>query len=157
MSGLSAEKIVELFEKDVSSRKRFAELLIIEPDIRLAIINAVIRDVATKEDIENLRAATKEDIENLRAATKEDIENLRKATKEDIESLKKATKEDIGRLEARINSLETRINGLEARIGGLEARISRLEGQMSLFVKLFVAFNLPILLGIVGMLLKLVF
>ena len=124
MSGLSAERIVELFEKDVSSRKRFAELLIVEPDIRLAIINAIIRDVATKED---------------------------------IESLKKATKEDIGRLEARINSLETRINGLEARIGGLEARISRLDGQMSLFVKLFVAFNLPILLGIVGMLLKLVF
>ena len=135
MSGLSAERIVELFEKDVSSRKRFAELLIVEPDIRLAIINAIIRDVATKEDIEKLRAATKEDIENLR----------------------KATKEDIGRLEARINSLETRINGLEARIGGLEAGISRLEGQMSLFVKLFVAFNLPILLGIVGMLLKLVF
>ena len=128
MDGLSAERIVELFEKDASSRKRFAELLIVEPDIRLAIINAIIRDVATKEDIEKLRAATKED----------------------IESLKKATKEDIGRLEARINSLDVRISGLEARI-------SRLEGQMSLFVKLFIAFNLPILLGVVGMLLKLVF
>ena len=139
MDGLSAERIVELFEKDASSRKRFAELLIVEPDIRLAIINAIIRDVATKEDIEKLRAATKED-----------IENLKKATKEDIESLKKATKEDIGRLEARINSLDVRISGLEARI-------SRLEGQMSLFVKLFIAFNLPILLGVVGMLLKLVF
>jgi len=143
MSELSAARIVELFEKDPSSRKRFAELLVIEPDIRLAIINAIIRDVATKEDIEKLRAATKEDIEKLRAATKEDIENLRKATKEDIEKLRAATKEDIGRLEARINSLEV--------------RISRLEGQMSLFVKLFIAFNLPILLGIIGMLLKLVF
>jgi hypothetical protein len=128
MDGLSAERIVELFEKDVSSRKRLAELLVVEPDVRLAIINAIIRDVATKEDIEKLRAATKEDIENLR----------------------KATKEDIGRLEARINSLDVRIDGLEARI-------SRLEGQMSLFVKLFIAFNLPILLGIIGMLLKLVF
>jgi len=154
MDGLSAERIVELFEKDVGSRKRLAELLVTEPDVRLAIINAIIRDVATKEDIEKLRAATKEDIknlgeetkkdiENLRKATKEDIENLRKATKEDIENLRKTTKEDIGRLEARINSLET--------------RISRLEGQMSLFVKLFIAFNLPILLGIIGMLLKLVF
>jgi len=150
MDGLSAERIVELFEKDVGSRKRLAELLVVEPDVRLAIINALIRDVATKEDIEKLRAATKEDIENLRKATKEDIENLRKATKEDIENLRKTTKEDIGRLEARINSLDVRIDGLEARI-------SRLEGQMSLFVKLFIAFNLPILLGIVGMLLKLVF
>jgi len=143
MSELSAERIVKLFEKDVGSRKRLAELLVVEPDVRLAIINAIIRDVATKEDIEKLRAATKEDIENLRKATKEDIENLRKATKEDIENLRKTTKEDIGRLEARINSLET--------------RISRLEGQMSLFVKLFIAFNLPILLGIIGMLLKLAF
>jgi hypothetical protein len=143
MDGLSAERIVELFEKDVGSRKRLAELLVVEPDVRLAIINALIRDVATKEDIEKLRAATKEDIENLRKATKEDIENLRKATKEDIENLRKTTKEDIGRLEARINSLDV--------------RISRLEGQMSLFVKLFIAFNLPILLGIIGMLLKLVF
>jgi Holliday junction resolvase RusA-like endonuclease len=143
MDGLSAERIVELFEKDVGSRKRLAELLVVEPDVRLAIINALIRDVATKEDIEKLRAATKEDIENLRKATKEDIENLRKTTKEDIENLRKTTKEDIGRLEARINSLDV--------------RISRLEGQMSLFVKLFIAFNLPILLGIIGMLLKLVF
>ena len=139
MDGLSAERIVELFEKDVSSRKRLAELLVVEPDVRLAIINALIRDVATKEDIEKLRAATKEDIENLRKATKEDIGKLEAR----INSLEAVTREDIGRLEARINSLDV--------------RISRLEGQMSLFVKLFIAFNLPILLGIIGMLLKLVF
>ena len=45
--GITAEEIVELFEKDVRARKRFAELLVVEPDIRLAIINAVLRDVAT--------------------------------------------------------------------------------------------------------------
>jgi len=139
VDGLSAERIVELFEKDVGSRKRLAELLVAEPDVRLAIINAIIRDVATKEDIEKLRAATKEDIENLRKATKEDIGKLEAR----INSLEAVTREDIGRLEARINSLDV--------------RISRLEGQMSLFVKLFIAFNLPILLGIIGMLLKLVF
>jgi hypothetical protein len=139
VDGLSAERIVELFEKDVGSRKRLAELLVAEPDVRLAIINALIRDVATKEDIEKLRAATKEDIENLRKATKEDIGKLEAR----INSLEAVTREDIGRLEARINSLDV--------------RISRLEGQMSLFVKLFIAFNLPILLGIIGMLLKLVF
>lgn len=106
MNKLSAEEIVELFEKDIRSRKRLAELLIAEPDVRLAIINAVIKDVATKEDIARL---------------------------------------------------ETRINNLEARISSLEGRVSRLEGQMNLFIKLFIAFNLPILLGIIGMLLKLVF
>jgi len=56
---LSAERIVELFEKDVGSRKRLAELLVAEPDVRLAIINALIRDVATKEDMERLKAELK--------------------------------------------------------------------------------------------------
>jgi len=40
----TAEDIVKLFEEDVRSRKRLAELLISEPDIRLAMINAVLRD-----------------------------------------------------------------------------------------------------------------
>lgn len=33
--GITAEEIVELFEKDARSRKRLAELLTSEPDIRL--------------------------------------------------------------------------------------------------------------------------
>ncbi|MEM2209404.1 MAG: hypothetical protein QW755_06050 [Nitrososphaerota archaeon] len=110
MVELDANQIVELFEKNVSARKRLAELIVMEPDIRLAIINAIIRDVATKEDIEKLRLATKEDI-----------------------------------------------NRLDERINGLDKRVTRLEGQMSLFIKLFITFNLPILLGIIGILLKLIF
>ena len=56
MGSITAEDIVALFEKDARARKRLAELLIAEPDVRLAIINAVLRDVATKEDIRELRA-----------------------------------------------------------------------------------------------------
>jgi len=44
------KKILEL-EKGLQR-----ELLVSEPDIRLAIINAVLRDVATKEDVERLRS-----------------------------------------------------------------------------------------------------
>lgn len=135
MSGLSAEKIVKLLEEDVRSRKRLAELLVIEPDIRLAIVNAIIRDVATKDDVKNV-------------ATKDDIKNM--ATKDDVERLRIMFNDSVGRL-------ETRISGVEARIGSLEGRVGRLEGQMSLFIKMFIAFNLPILLGIIGILLKLIF
>jgi ribosomal protein L29 len=53
-----------------------------------AFHQAVSESVATKQDIENLRAATKQDIESLRAATKQDIESLRAATKQDIENLR---------------------------------------------------------------------
>jgi len=54
--GLTAEAIVELFRADARARKELAELLVSEPDVRLAIINAVMRDVATKSDNEQLRS-----------------------------------------------------------------------------------------------------
>ncbi len=83
--GLTAREVVDLFEKDESARKRLAELLVSEPDVRLAVINAVLRDVATKSDIQELRKELKGDINELRkemidlnAATKSDIQELRK-------------------------------------------------------------------------------
>jgi phage-related protein len=73
----SIEKIIDALEKDVKSRKRLAELIVIEPDIRLAIINAIIRDVATKSDIEKLRIETKEDIEKLRSEFRNEMHQFR--------------------------------------------------------------------------------
>ena len=93
------------------------------------MINAIIRDIAAREDIKNM------------------------ATKDDLERLRIMFSDSINRLEARINGFEARINNMEARISGLEGRVGRLEGQMNLF-KVFIAFSLPILLRI---LLKLVF
>jgi ABC-type phosphate transport system auxiliary subunit len=63
---LTAEAIVELFRGDVRARKELAELLISEPDIRLAIINAVLRDVATKSDIEALRSEFRRELDSVR-------------------------------------------------------------------------------------------
>ncbi len=62
-----------------------------------------------------------------------------------------ATRGDLERLAA---SFRSDVKALEARISGLERRAARVEGQLSLFVKLFAAFNLPTLLGVVGILLK---
>ncbi len=115
---LTAEEVVNLFEKDISARKKLAELLIAEPDVRLAIINAVFRDVATKQDIDELRKATKQDIDELRKEVRQEIESLRK----DLNELKE--------------------------------RISRLEASSSLLVKVFMAVNVPILIAIIGLLLK---
>jgi len=53
---ITADMIVKLFEENPDAIKRFAELLIIEPDIRLTLINAIIRDIATKEDLEKLES-----------------------------------------------------------------------------------------------------
>ena len=59
MSSLTADQIVDLFERDLRARKRLAELIVMEPDIRLAIINAVLREVATKDDIKALESYIK--------------------------------------------------------------------------------------------------
>jgi uncharacterized protein YceH (UPF0502 family) len=97
-------------EKDPKIRKRLAELMVTDSDVRLAIINAVLADVATKKDLERLG-----------------------------------------------ERLERRISALESRVNSIEERLARLEGRMSLSVKLFIAFNLPILIAVIGILLRLVF
>lgn len=75
-------------------------------------------DVATKRDLDSLRAATKRDIESLgadieslAAATKRDIESLAAGTKRDIDSLAATTKQDIEMLGLRLG---TRISDLRA-------------------------------------------
>jgi chromosome segregation ATPase len=127
-----AEKLIEELEKDPKIRKRLAELMVTDSDVRLAIINAVLADVATKSDLEKLEAATKRELENLRVEMKAEM----------------------GKLEER---LERQISALESRVNSIEERLARLEGQMNLFVKLFIAFNLPILIAVIGILLRMIF
>ncbi len=56
--------------------------------------------LASKADLQELRAATKADIQELRAATKADIQELRADTKADIQELRANTKADIQELRA---------------------------------------------------------
>jgi predicted nuclease with TOPRIM domain len=104
--------------------------LVSEPDVRLAIINAVLRDVATKGDIEALKAATRSDIESLRTATKSDVEALRKEFKEGIEALREELRSDVEYLRRGVSELRERVSKLEGaftqlvdRMGDLDKRI----------------------------------
>jgi uncharacterized protein YlxW (UPF0749 family) len=126
------EKLIEELEKDPKIRKRLAELMVTDSDVRLAIINAVLADVATKSDLEKMEAATKRELEKLEERLRSEIQR------------------EVRRLEERISALENRVNSIEARL-------ARLEGQMNLFVKLFIAFNLPTLIAVIGILLKMIF
>ena len=157
MPSITAEDVVKLFEEDVKARKRLAELLVSEPDVRLAIINAVLRDVATKSDIELLRGATKGDTESLRREMREGLESLRREFKDDIEALRKEFKGDIEALRRELKSdvealrgeLREEMRRLDERLDGLDQRVARLEGSISLFTKLFIAFNLPLLVSVI--------
>jgi predicted nucleic acid-binding Zn-ribbon protein len=97
---LTADQIVDLFERDLRARKRLAELIVMEPDIRLAIINAVLREVATKDDIKALES----DIKELEGRIQE-LSNM-------VSELRGAYKE----LSKRIDDLDKRIDSLDKRI-----------------------------------------
>jgi hypothetical protein len=47
------------------------------------------------------------------------------------------------------------VKSLEARISSLEQRAAKLEGSISLFIKLFIAFNLPLLVSVIAALVAL--
>ena len=53
-ASLTAMDVVKFFEENVAARKRLAGLLVGEHDVRLAIIGAVLKEVATKSDIDKL-------------------------------------------------------------------------------------------------------
>lgn len=149
-----AEKLIEELEKDPKIRKRLAELMVTDSDVKLAIINAVLADVATKSDLEKLEVATRRELENLRAEMKAEMEKIEERLMNDFRS---EIQREVKRLEDRISALENRISALENRVDSIEERLARLEGQMSLFVKLFIAFNLPTLIAVIGILLKMIF
>ncbi len=158
---ITAEDVVRLFEQDRKACRRLAELLVSDSDIRTMIINAVIRDVATKQDIEKLREETRRDIEKLREEFRQEIEKLRKGTKQEIEKLRQEIKQEIEKLreETRrdIEKLNDRISRLEERVSRLEERVARVEGGLNLLVKMFIAFNVPLLIAVIGIMLKMIF
>ena len=141
-------------EKDPKIRKRLAELMVTDSDVRLAIINAVLADVATKSDLEKLEVATRRELENLRAEMKSEMEKLEERLRNDFRN---EIQREVRRLEDRISALENRISALENRVNSIEVMLAKLEGQMDLFVKLFIAFNLPTLIAVIGILLKMIF
>ena len=94
-------------------------------------------NIATKSDIELLRAATRSDIELLGAATKSDIELLGAATKRDIELLGAAAKSDIELLRA---DTKSEIELLRAEVRAIEQRMTiRLGGLVAVATGIIIA------------------
>jgi hypothetical protein len=76
---LSAGEIVKLLKSDKDALRELAVAVASEPELRLAVINAVLADVATKQDFQQLRQELREEIAQLREETKEEIAQLRQA------------------------------------------------------------------------------
>jgi len=141
--------IIDLFEKDMKARKRLAELIIIEPDIRLALINAVLRDVATKDDVKALESMVRGEIKSLENRIQElsnIVSELRGSYRElskridDLEvrinDLMKTIDARINDLDKRIDALDKRIDALDKRIDSLDRRIDSLDKRIDLAIKI---------------------
>jgi predicted aconitase len=74
---ISAGEIVKLLKSDKDALRELSAAIASEPELRLAVINAVIADVATKQDIQQIRQELKVEIAQLREETKEEIAQLR--------------------------------------------------------------------------------
>jgi predicted nuclease with TOPRIM domain len=128
VSSVTAEDVVKLFESDERSRKRLAKLLlpevVSEPDLRLAIINAVLRDVATKDDVAGLR--------------------------EEFAMLRKDVYTYITELRERVSKLEGAFTQLVDRIGDLDKRIDALDKRIDYVTKVSWALTLSVLATLVA-------
>lgn len=62
---MSWEEFLDKLEKDNRARKRLAEIIVTDYDVRIALINAVLRDVATKQDIMEMRNEVRGEIPRL--------------------------------------------------------------------------------------------
>jgi cell shape-determining protein MreC len=77
---LSAGEIVKLLKSDKDALRELSAAIASEPELRLAVINAVITDVATKQDLQQLRQELKGEMAQLRQEMKEEIARLREET-----------------------------------------------------------------------------
>ncbi len=60
-------------------------------------------------------------------------------------------------MENRVSKLEDKVSRLEERVSKLEERIARVEGRLDLLIKVFIAFNIPLLIAVIGILPKMIF
>jgi cell shape-determining protein MreC len=74
---LSAGEIVRLLKSDRDALRELAVAVASEPELRLAVINAVLADVATKQDIQQMRQELRGEIAQLRQHVDSEISQLR--------------------------------------------------------------------------------
>jgi hypothetical protein len=91
---ISAGEIVRLLKSDRDALRELAVAVASEPELRLAVINAVLADVATKQDIQQLR----QEIAQLRQHLEGEIAQLRQHLEGEIAQLRQHVDGEIPQL-----------------------------------------------------------
>nr|MDO8044168.1 hypothetical protein [Candidatus Baldrarchaeota archaeon] len=146
-----AERLIKEFEENVKLRKRLAELLVSEPDVRLALINAVIADVATKKDLNELRNELRGEISRVREELRGEISKVREELRGEIGGLRGETSKVREELRGEMNGLRGEIGELRREINGLRREVhSNFRWTVGLIVTVWGATLIPILLKLIG-------
>ena len=78
MSGLSGMEIVRLIKSDKEALRELAASIAADSEIRLAVVNAVLAEVATKRDLERLREELREEFRRELSELRSEVRDIRR-------------------------------------------------------------------------------
>jgi predicted nucleic acid-binding Zn-ribbon protein len=151
---LSAGEIVRLLKSDRDALRELAVAVASEPELRLAVINAVLADVATKQDIQQLRQELRGEIAQLRQELREEISQLREETKEEIAQLRQHVDGEISKLRGEIAQLrqhvDSEISQLRQEIAQMRQHVDSEISQLRRDMNTNFRWTVGLILGIWG-------
>jgi DNA repair exonuclease SbcCD ATPase subunit len=151
---LSAGEIVRLLKSDRDALRELAVAVASEPELRLAVINAVLADVATKQDIQQMRQELKGEMAQLRQELSEEISQLREETKEEIAQLRQHVDGEISKLRGEIAQLrqhvDSEISQLRQEIAQMRQHVDSEISQLRRDMNTNFRWTVGLILGIWG-------
>jgi DNA repair exonuclease SbcCD ATPase subunit len=151
---LSAGEIVRLLKSDRDALRELAIAVASEPELRLAVINAVLADVATKQDIQQMRQELKGEMAQLRQELREEISQLREETKEEIAQLRQHVDGEISKLRGEIAQLrqhvDSEISQLRQEIAQMRQHVDSEISQLRRDMNTNFRWTVGLILGIWG-------
>ncbi len=140
---MSWKEFLDELEKDDKARKRLAEIIVTDYDVRIALINAVLRDVATKQDIVELRNDVKEEVTRL----EREFKNYVDKSVDDLNTRLDDVNKRIDDVNKRIDDVNKRIDDVNKRIDDLNhlVRTSLIAIVVTLATTILVPFILKFL------------
>ncbi len=118
------EKVIEVLKKKRVLKMIVSEIAV-DPELRHFLLQSLLPNVATKDDIRELRRELRSEI----LANRNSINML-------LNEIHQARHEIISYVEGRISDLDKRIDALDKRIDALDKRISLLQWLMILMLSL---------------------
>jgi DNA repair exonuclease SbcCD ATPase subunit len=151
---LSAGEIVRLLKSDRDALRELAVAVASEPELRLAVINAVLADVATKQDIQQMRQELRGEMAQLRQELRAEISQLREETKEEIAQLRQHVDGEISKLRGEIAQLrqhvDSEISQLRQEIAQMRQHIDSEISQLRRDMNTNFRWTVGLILGIWG-------